>query len=153
MLPFHPTAAQQRVLKDIVDDMKAPVPMNRLLQGDVGSGKTIVALQAAVLAMGNGAQVALMAPTEILATQHYLYTRNLMHRLAYRVGLLISGQKSKEKADFQQRIQAGEVDLIIGTHALIEGKVEFSRLGLVIVDEQHRFGVLQRFRLIRKGAR
>ncbi len=132
--------------------MKAPVPMNRLIQGDVGSGKTIVALQAAILAMENGYQVALMAPTEILATQHYLYTRNLMHRLAYRVGLLISGQKSKEKADFQQRIQAGEVDLIIGTHALIEGKVEFSRLGLVIVDEQHRFGVLQRFRLIRKGA-
>ena len=152
MLPFHPTSAQKRVLKEIVEDMKVPVPMNRLIQGDVGSGKTIVALQAAILAIESGYQVALMAPTEILATQHYLYTRNLMHRLAYRVGLLISGQKSKEKADFQQRIQAGEVDLIIGTHALIEGKVEFSRLGLVIVDEQHRFGVLQRFRLIRKGA-
>lgn len=127
------------------------MPMNRLIQGDVGSGKTIVALQAAILAMQNGYQVALMAPTEILATQHYLYTQNLIQGLPYRVGLLISGQKGKEKDEFRRRIRTGEVDLVIGTHALIEGKVEFSKLGFVIVDEQHRFGVLQRFRLIQKG--
>ena len=151
MLPFHPTGAQKRVLKEIVDDMTAPAPMNRLVHGDVGSGKTIVALQAAILAMENGYQVALMAPTEILATQHYLYTRNLMRKLSYRTGLLISARKAAEKADLNQRIREGRLDLVIGTHALIEGKVDFARLGLVVVDEQHRFGVLQRFRLIRKG--
>ena len=152
MLPFHPTAAQKRVLKDIVDDMKVPVPMNRLLQGDVGSGKTIVALQAAVLAMGNGAQVALMAPTEILATQHYLYTKRLMAKLPYRIGLLVSGQKASEREATLAKIRAGEIDLVVGTHALIQGRVEFARLGLAIVDEQHRFGLLQRYGLIRKGA-
>jgi ATP-dependent DNA helicase RecG len=151
ILPFHPTAAQKRVLKEIVDDMGSPRPMNRLLQGDVGSGKTIVAVQAAILAMENGYQVALMAPTEILATQHYLYTRQLLQPLTYRTDLLISARKAGEKAALKQRIAEGGVDLMIGTHALIEEDVDFARLGLVIVDEQHRFGVMQRYRLMRKG--
>jgi ATP-dependent DNA helicase RecG len=151
ILPFHPTSAQKRVLKEIVDDMCSVRPMNRLLQGDVGSGKTIVAIQAAILAIENGYQVVLMAPTEILAAQHYLYIRQLFRALDYRVELLISARKSAEKAEIKQGIAAGEVHLAIGTHALIEEDVKFSRLGLVVVDEQHRFGVLQRFELMRKG--
>jgi len=153
ILPFHPTTAQKRVLKEIVDDMCSVRPMNRLLQGDVGSGKTIVAIQAAILAMANGYQVALMAPTEILATQHYLYIKQLFRPLDYRVDLLISARKAAEKAELKQRIADGRLDLIIGTHALLEEDVNFARLGLVVVDEQHRFGVLQRFELIRKGYR
>jgi ATP-dependent DNA helicase RecG len=153
ILPFHPTAAQKRVLKEIVDDMCSVRPMNRLLQGDVGSGKTIVAIQAAILAIENGYQVALMAPTEILATQHYLYIKQLFRPLDYRVDLLISARKAPEKAELKRRIAEGTLDLIIGTHALIEEDVRFVRLGLVVVDEQHRFGVLQRFELIRKGYR
>jgi ATP-dependent DNA helicase RecG len=125
--------------------------MNRLLQGDVGSGKTIVAIQAAILAIENGYQVALMAPTEILAVQHYLYIKQLFRALDYRVELLISARKGAEKAEIKQGIAAGAVHLAIGTHALIEEDVKFSRLGLVVVDEQHRFGVLQRFELMRKG--
>ena len=151
VLPFHPTGAQKRVLREIVEDMRAPVPMNRLLQGDVGSGKTIVALEAAIVAIENGYQVALMAPTEILAGQHYLYTKQLLAPLPYQVEMLTSARKSKEKADLKRRLAAGEVNLVVGTHALIEQDVEFQRLGLVIVDEQHRFGVLQRYQLIRKG--
>jgi ATP-dependent DNA helicase RecG len=151
VLPFHPTAAQKRVLREIVDDMRAPRPMNRLLQGDVGSGKTIVALQAAIVAIDNGFQVAVMAPTEILATQHYLYMKQLLASLPYQVELLTSARKGKEKTEVKRRLAAGEVNLIVGTHALIEQDVEFARLGLVVVDEQHRFGVLQRHRLIRKG--
>jgi len=153
ILPFHPTTAQKRVLKEIVDDMCTVRPMNRLLQGDVGSGKTIVAIQAAILAIENGYQVALMAPTEILATQHYLYIKQLFRPLDYRVDLLISARKAPEKAELKQRIAEGTLDLIIGTHALIEEDVRFARLGLVVVDEQHRFGVLQRFELMRKGYR
>jgi ATP-dependent DNA helicase RecG len=152
ILPFHPTAAQKRVLKEIADDMRSPRPMNRLLQGDVGSGKTIVAVQAAILAMESGYQVALMAPTEILATQHYLYIKNLLQPLPYDVDLLISARKAGEKAQLKKRIAQGAVHLVVGTHALIEEDVEFARLGLVVVDEQHRFGVMQRYRLIRKGA-
>lgn len=151
VLPFHPTTAQKRVLREIVDDMRAPRPMNRLLQGDVGSGKTIVALQAAIVAIDNGYQVGVMAPTEILATQHYLYMRQLLAPLPCQVELLTSARKGKEKAEVKQRLAAGEVNLIVGTHALIEQDVEFARLGLVVVDEQHRFGVLQRHSLIRKG--
>ena len=151
ILPFHPTSAQKRVLKEIVDDMCSACPMNRLLQGDVGSGKTIVAIQAAILAIENGYQVALMAPTEILATQHYLYIQQLFRPLDYRVELLISARKPAEKAEIKRDIATGGVHLVIGTHALIEGDVRFGRLGLVVVDEQHRFGVLQRFELIRKG--
>jgi ATP-dependent DNA helicase RecG len=151
ILPFHPTAAQKRVLKEIADDMCSPRPMNRLLQGDVGSGKTIVAVQAAILAMENGYQVALMAPTEILATQHYLYIKNLLESLPYRIDLLISARKANEKAELKRQIASGAVNLVVGTHALIEEDVEFAKLGLVVIDEQHRFGVMQRFKLIRKG--
>ncbi len=151
ILPFHPTRAQKRVLKEIVDDMCSVRPMNRLLQGDVGSGKTIVAIQAAILAIENGYQVALMVPTEILAVQHYLYIKQLFRTLNYRVELLISARKAAEKAEIKQAIAAGAVNLLIGTHALIEEDVRFAQLGLVVVDEQHRFGVLQRFELMRKG--
>ncbi|MGB7591388.1 MAG: ATP-dependent DNA helicase RecG [Terriglobia bacterium] len=151
ILPFHPTAAQKRVLKEMVDDMCSPHPMNRLLQGDVGSGKTIVAVQAAILAIENGYQVALMAPTEILATQHYLYTKALLQPLPYKIDLLISARKAAEKADLKERIGKGEINLLVGTHALLEEDVAFSKLGLVVVDEQHRFGVLQRYGLIRKA--
>jgi len=151
ILPFHPTAAQKRVLKEMVDDMCSSHPMNRLLQGDVGSGKTIVALQAAILAIENGYQVALMAPTEILATQHYLYTKALLEPLPYQIDLLISARKAADKAELKGRIAKGEINLVVGTHALLEEDVGFSKLGLVVVDEQHRFGVLQRFGLIRKA--
>ncbi len=157
MLPFKPTAAQKRVLGEIVTDMRAPRPMRRLLQGDVGSGKTIVALQAAVVAIENGYQVAMMAPTEILATQHYLAARKLLGDLRsprsgkpYRVGLLTGSLDDRAKRDARSRIFRGETDLAIGTHALVEEKVDFENLGLVIVDEQHRFGVQQRFKLMRK---
>ena len=151
ILPFHPTGAQKRVLKEIADDMCSPRPMNRLLQGDVGSGKTIVAVQAALLALSNGYQVALMAPTEILATQHYLSIRHLLEPLPYKVDLLTSGRNTRAKAELKDELSRGETHMVVGTHALIESDVEFSKLGLVIVDEQHRFGVLQRYRLIRKG--
>jgi ATP-dependent DNA helicase RecG len=151
ILPFHPTSAQKRVLKEIVDDMCSVRPMNRLLQGDVGSGKTIVAIQAAILAIENGYQVALMAPTEILAAQHYLYIKQLFRPLNYRVELLVSARKAAEKAEIKRDISAGVIHLAIGTHALLEEDVRFARLGLIVVDEQHRFGVLQRLGLMRKG--
>jgi ATP-dependent DNA helicase RecG len=152
VLPFHPTAAQKRALGEIVEDMKQPSPMRRLLQGDVGSGKTIVALQAMLIAIENGYQAALMAPTEILATQHYLSARKLLERATrdYRVTLLTGSLDLHHKRMARGRIAHGEADLIIGTHALIEEKVDFHRLGLVVVDEQHRFGVMQRFRLMKK---
>jgi ATP-dependent DNA helicase RecG len=151
ILPFHPTRAQKRVLKEIVDDMCSPRPMSRLLQGDVGSGKTIVAIQAALLAIENGYQVAFMAPTEILATQHYLYMRQLLQPLPCQVDLLVSARKPQEKSEIKRKMAERTLDLVVGTHALIEKDVEFARLGLVVVDEQHRFGVMQRYRLIRKG--
>jgi ATP-dependent DNA helicase RecG len=152
VLPFHPTAAQKRALGEIVADMRAPSPMRRLLQGDVGSGKTIVALQAMLVAMENGYQAALMAPTEILATQHYLAARKLLERSSrrYRIVLLTGSLDEDRKRYTRGLINSGEAQLIIGTHALIEEKVEFDRLGLVVVDEQHRFGVLQRFKLMKK---
>jgi ATP-dependent DNA helicase RecG len=150
ILPFHPTAAQKRVLKEIADNMAEPVPMRRLLQGDVGSGKTIIALEAAVIAMENGYQVALMAPTEILATQHYLSARRILEPAAYRIVLLTGSQESGRKKQTRHHIAQGNAQLVIGTHALIQETVEFDNLGLVIVDEQHRFGVLQRFRLMKK---
>ena len=158
VLPFHPTAAQKRVLGEIVGDMRRSQPMRRLLQGDVGSGKTIVALQAALVAIENGFQAALMAPTEILATQHFLSARKLLaDRVSpatgkpYRVTLLTGSLDEDRKREGRSRIFSGETQLAIGTHALIEEKVEFPRLGLVIVDEQHRFGVQQRFKLMRAG--
>ena len=157
VLPFHPTSAQKRVLGEIVDDMRRPQPMRRLLQGDVGSGKTIVAMQAALVAIENGYQVAMMAPTEILATQHYLSARKLLGGVVsprtgkpYRVTLLTGSLDEAAKREARGRIYRGETQLAIGTHALIEEKVDFDNLGLVIVDEQHRFGVQQRFRLMKK---
>lgn len=153
ILPFKPTAAQKKVLAQIVADLERAVPMNRLLQGDVGSGKTIVALQVAVIAMENGCQTALMAPTEILAVQHYLSARRILAPGGYRVELLISGLKAAEKAAARERIRSGEAQLVIGTHALIEENVEFQRLGFVAIDEQHRFGVLQRKKLMDKAAK
>ncbi|WP_035353758.1 ATP-dependent DNA helicase RecG [Edaphobacter aggregans] len=157
ILPFHPTAAQKRVLGEIAADMRRPQPMRRLLQGDVGSGKTIVAMQAALVAIENGYQAALMAPTEILATQHYLSARKLLDGVVsprtgrpYRVTLLTGSLDDATKREARGRIYRGETGLAIGTHALIEEKVDFDNLGLVIVDEQHRFGVQQRFRLMKK---
>jgi ATP-dependent DNA helicase RecG len=152
ILPFKPTAAQKRVLAEIAADLEKPTPMNRLLQGDVGSGKTIVALQAAVIAIENGCQAALMAPTEILAVQHFLSARRTLEKAGYQVGLLISGLKPAEKSAARERIANGEAQLVVGTHALIEDDVLFSRLGIVAIDEQHRFGVLQRKKLMDKAA-
>jgi len=153
VLPFHPTAAQKRVLKEIADDMQRPSPMRRLLQGDVGSGKTIVALEAALIAIENGYQAALMAPTEILATQHFLSAKRLLEPAGYRVALLTGSLDDQQKRNTRRHIAYGDVQLVIGTHALIEDRVEFARPGLVIVDEQHRFGVLQRFKLMKKSTR
>jgi ATP-dependent DNA helicase RecG len=157
VLPFKPTVAQKRVLGEIVTDMRKTQPMRRLLQGDVGSGKTIVAFQAALVAIENGYQVAMMAPTEILATQHYLSAKKLLRDVAsprtgkpYRVALLTGSLDDRTKREVRGRIFRGEVELAIGTHALAEEKVDFDNLGLVIVDEQHRFGVQQRFQLMRK---
>ena len=157
VLPFKPTTAQKRVLGEIVADMRKPQPMRRLLQGDVGSGKTIVAFQAALVAIENSAQVAMMAPTEILATQHYLSARKLLSGTVsprtgrpYRVTLLTGSLDDRVKRETRGRIFRGEIDFAIGTHALVEAGVDFANLGLVIVDEQHRFGVQQRFQLMRK---
>jgi len=152
VLPFHPTKAQKRALGEIVADMRQPSPMRRLLQGDVGSGKTIVALQAMLVAMENGYQAALMAPTEILATQHFLAARKLLERSSRfpRIVLLTGSLDEDRKRRTRGQINRGEAQLIIGTHALIEEKVEFDKLGLVVVDEQHRFGVMQRFKLMKK---
>ncbi len=152
VLPFHPTTAQKRALGEIVADMRAPSPMRRLLQGDVGSGKTIVALEAMIVAMENGYQAALMAPTEILATQHYLAARKLLEKSSRkpRIVLLTGSLDDDRKRLNRGLINRGQAQLVIGTHALIEEKVEFDRLGLVVVDEQHRFGVLQRFKLMKK---
>ncbi len=152
ILPFKPTAAQKRVLGEIAADLEKPVPMNRLLEGDVGSGKTIVALEAAAIVIENGYQVALMAPTEILAVQHFLSAKRILAAAGYNVELVIAGLKPAEKRAAAERIASGQSQLIVGTHALLEDPVAFSKLGLVIVDEQHRFGVLQRKRLIDKGA-
>jgi ATP-dependent DNA helicase RecG len=151
MLPFKPTGAQKRVLGEIARDMEAPAPMNRLLQGDVGSGKTLVAAEAAIIAIENGCQVATLAPTEILATQHFFYFKDLFGKLGYTVALLTGSQTKGEKAQFKRALAAGLVQFAVGTHALIEQDVEFQKLGLAIVDEQHRFGVMQRLRLIQKG--
>jgi ATP-dependent DNA helicase RecG len=151
ILPFHPTEAQKRALKEIASDMAKPYPMRRLLQGDVGSGKTIVAFEAAIIAMENGFQVGLMAPTEILAQQHYFSARRVLEPAGYRVVLLTGSLEDDRKREIRRHIAQGNGQLVIGTHALIEQKVEFSRLGLVIVDEQHRFGVLQRFKMMKKS--
>jgi ATP-dependent DNA helicase RecG len=152
ILPFHPTTAQKRVLKEIVDDLRRAVPMNRLLQGDVGCGKTIVALETAAIAIENGYQVAFMVPTEILAEQHLFNTRRIYARNGYEVGLLKSGLKKADRQELLNQLAKGEIQLLIGTQAILEPDVEFQKLGLVIIDEQHRFGVMQRFHLMRKGS-
>ncbi len=151
ILPFHPTAAQKRVLKEIADDMQKPYPMRRLLQGDVGSGKTIISFQTAVIAIENGYQVALMAPTEILAQQHYFSARRILENAGYRIVLLTGSLEADRKREIRRHIAQGNAQLVIGTHALLEEKVEFAKPGLVIVDEQHRFGVLQRLKLMKKS--
>jgi ATP-dependent DNA helicase RecG len=152
ILPFKPTAAQKRVLAEIAADLERPYPMNRLLEGDVGSGKTIVALEAATIVIENGYQVALMAPTEILAAQHYLSARRIFEPVGYGVELIVSGRTRSAKDEALARVGSAAAQIVVGTHALIENPVAFHKLGLVIVDEQHRFGVLQRKRLIEKGA-
>ena len=152
MLPFKPTAAQRRVVQEIVDDMKRPHPMNRLLQGDVGSGKTIVAAQAAVLAIENSYQVALLAPTEILAAQHFAYFRRLLEKLGYVVGFLVGSASPHQKLQMKKLVTEGLVHVVVGTHAIIQEDVTFAKLGLAIIDEQHRFGVSQRLDLMKKGS-
>ncbi len=151
MLPFKPTGAQKRVIQEIAEDMKAPRPMNRLMQGDVGSGKTIVAAEAAVIAIENGYQVAVLAPTEILATQHGLYFKHILSKLGYVTLLLTGSFTAREKVQLKKLIAEGLAHVVIGTHALLEKDVEFKKLGLAIVDEQHRFGVMQRLGLVQKG--
>ncbi len=152
-LPFSLTAAQERVYGEIAGDMLSPKAMHRLLQGDVGSGKTVVAAMACLLAAGNGVQAALMAPTEILAEQHYLTLRALMSPLGLNTALLTAGRPTDERRAVVRGLARGEVSLVVGTHALIQGGVRFARLGLAVIDEQHRFGVRQRLALREKGGR
>jgi ATP-dependent DNA helicase RecG len=151
MLPFKPTGAQKRVLGEIAKDMAEPHPMYRLLQGDVGSGKTLVAAEAAIIAIENGFQAAVLAPTEILATQHYFYFKRLFQKLNYVVVLLTGSNTAREKLQLKKIIAAGLAHVVVGTHALLEEDVAFQKLGLSIVDEQHRFGVEQRQKLMEKG--
>ena len=151
MLPFRPTGAQKRVLAEIAHDMAEPHPMYRLLQGDVGSGKTLVAAEAAIIAIESGFQVVVLAPTEILATQHFFYFKKLFQKLDY-VTILVTGSSSaRDKVQLKKLAAAGLAHVVVGTHALLEADVEFKRLGLAIVDEQHRFGVEQRQALLEKG--
>jgi ATP-dependent DNA helicase RecG len=151
VLPFKLTPGQRTALKEIVEDLQRPQPMNRLLQGDVGAGKTIVALLAALVAMENGLQVAFMAPTEILAEQHFLSISKLLQPSRFRVGLLTGSVPSAARRQQLAEVRAGSIHLVVGTHALVQGDVGFHRLGLVVIDEQHRFGVLQRATLRDKG--
>ncbi len=151
MLPFQLTDAQRRVLKEIKHDMMAATPMHRLIQGDVGSGKTIVALMAALIAIENQTQVAVVAPTEILAEQHFVIFNSWLKRLGLRCALLRSGLQASEKKHVLQDLHAGKIDLLVGTHAVLQEGVEFKKLGLGIIDEQHRFGVRQRGILKQKG--
>ncbi|HIB31621.1 MAG TPA: ATP-dependent DNA helicase RecG [Candidatus Marinimicrobia bacterium] len=150
-LPFDLTKAQKKVLKEIHEDMKKNVAMNRLLQGDVGSGKTIVAILSSVLAVGNNVQVAIMAPTEILANQHYQSFVKELNKAKIPCTLLVGNMKKSKRQSILDGLKNGKIPVVIGTHALIQEYVEFKELGLVIVDEQHRFGVLQRGKLLDKG--
>src|SRR3989338_901297 len=151
MLPFRLTAAQERVISEIKGDMSEPHPMNRLLQGDVGSGKTAVAFISSLIAIENGCQAAIMAPTEILAEQHYLNIHKYAEKLGIKTVLLTSSLAKTERNTALAGIKSNDISLAIGTHALIQEDVEFSKLGLVIIDEQHRFGVIQRAMLKKKG--
>ena len=150
-LPFKLTGAQRRVLEEIEGDMESDKTMNRLLQGDVGSGKTVVAMCSAYKAVKSGYQAAIMAPTAILANQHLENFKNILGKFDIKMELLISGITKKKKEDILQRLENGEIDIIIGTHALIEDNVKFKNLGLVVTDEQHRFGVKQRSKIASKG--
>jgi ATP-dependent DNA helicase RecG len=151
VLPFQLTPGQKESLKQIVEDMRRPHPMNRLLQGDVGAGKTIVALMAALVAMENGLQVAFMAPTEILAEQHFLNISRLLQHSRFRAALLTGSTPGAARKSELAEIAAGTMPLVVGTHALVQGDVQFRQLGLVVIDEQHRFGVMQRATLRTKG--
>lgn len=151
VLPFKLTEAQRRAVKEIFKDLRSDAPMNRLLQGDVGSGKTIVALIAMLATMENGYQAALMAPTEILAEQHARNLKRLLAKSPYRVELLSGSLRGADKRKLQVELAAGEIDACIGTHALIQEKVGFKKLGLAVIDEQHRFGVMQRAQLRSQG--
>jgi ATP-dependent DNA helicase RecG len=153
VLPFKLTPGQRQAIKEIVDDMRSPAPMHRLLQGDVGAGKTIVALLAAIVAMENGLQVAFMAPTEILANQHYSNVARLLASSRFRVDLLTGSTPGLQKHTVTSHIERGTSHLVVGTHALVQEAVTFHKLGLVIIDEQHRFGVEQRAALRDKGLR
>tara|TARA_B000000460_G_scaffold249648_1_gene232204 strand:- start:10746 stop:12338 length:1593 start_codon:yes stop_codon:yes gene_type:complete len=150
-LPFDLTNAQKRVIKEIRNDMGSGAQMNRLLQGDVGSGKTIVALMTALLAKDNEFQACLMAPTEILATQHFNGLSELCEKTDLQLALLTGSSKTSERKIIHERLENGELDILIGTHALLEDKVQFKNLGLAIIDEQHRFGVAQRAKLWKKN--
>jgi ATP-dependent DNA helicase RecG len=151
VLPFKLTGDQKTAIREIVTDMQRPQPMNRLLQGDVGSGKTIVALMAALVAMENGLQVAFMAPTEILAEQHFFNIRRLLERSRFRVALLTGATPARRRRETIAELAGGSIQMVIGTHALVQEEVAFRELGLAIIDEQHRFGVLQRATLRAKG--
>ena len=150
-MPFELTGAQIKVLGHIMDDLEQTRPMNRLLHGDVGSGKTIVALISLLTAVDNGMQGALMAPTELLAEQHYLNIQPFCEALGIRAQLLTSAMPAKEKKALLENIQEGKTQIAVGTHALIQKGVEFKKLGLAVIDEQHRFGVLQREAISKKG--
>jgi ATP-dependent DNA helicase RecG len=150
-LPFQLTHAQVRVINEIAEDMSTPKAMNRLLQGDVGSGKTIVALTAMLIAIENGYQAAFMAPTEILAEQHFMTLKSLLKDLPVNARLLIGGQRARLREDVLEDVRRGSAQLVVGTHALIQESVEYAKLGLAVIDEQHRFGVIQRAALVGKG--
>jgi ATP-dependent DNA helicase RecG len=151
VLPFKLTNDQKTVIREIVTDMQRPQPMNRLLQGDVGSGKTIVALMAALVAMENGLQVAFMAPTEILAEQHFFNIRRLLEQSRFRITLLTGATAARKRREILAELSGGSIQMVIGTHALVQEDVAFRELGLAVIDEQHRFGVLQRATLRAKG--
>ena len=150
-IPFELTGAQKKVLKEIRQDLNTGHHMNRLLQGDVGSGKTLVALLTMLLGIGNGFQAALMAPTEILAIQHNESISEMMEKLDIKVALLTGSTKKKDRIVLHEKLQSGEIDILIGTHALLEDVVQFKNLGIVVIDEQHRFGVAQRARMWKKN--
>ncbi len=151
LLPFKLTSAQVRSLREILEDLSKPHPMNRLLQGDVGSGKTVVAVASAFASLREGYQVALMVPTEILARQHFIKFKEFLEPLGFRVGILTGSLTQSEKRSAYRHIKEGNIQVVVGTHALIQEGLEFNRLGLVIIDEQHRFGVMQRKLLLEKG--
>ena len=150
-LPFDLTEAQKRVLREIRNDMAKPRQMNRLLQGDVGSGKTLVALMSMLMAVDNGFQACIMAPTEILANQHYVTITSFLQDMDVKVALLTGSTKAKDRVILHDGLRSGDIQFLIGTHALIEDKVQFQNLGLVVIDEQHRFGVEQRSKMWRKN--